>query len=48
MCDCSTRAVDTLCRKPFFDFSLCLDKNKADVSKCMKERTSYDVCVEDF
>lgn len=44
----ATRAVDTLCRKPFYDYVACMDKPGASIKTCIKEHTAFDVCTEDF
>jgi hypothetical protein len=45
---CSARAVDLLCRPQFTALAQCLQGSSGDVSKCVPQTISFDVCTEDW
>ena len=42
------RAVDTLCRKPFWDYHACVGEHGKGSPACIKQWTAFDVCTENF
>jgi len=46
--DYSARAVDILCRKPFWDYQQCVDKSGKGAKECVSKWTAFDQCTEDF
>jgi hypothetical protein len=44
----SARAVDILCRKPFWEYHACVSAHGKGSPECLKQWTAFDVCTEDF
>lgn len=47
-CHCSARAVDVLCRKPFWDYHACVTANGKGSPACLQQWTAFDRCTEGF